>query len=558
MKIFYCSSGESGSGCADAYFQELFDLLGVKSQRLRRISELPSDSRGCILFTGEGNYETDAETIGKFVRAGGTLIALGSLGLDETVGIKQIGKIRADSDFSVNGHFVAADETYLSGKASKCRLPIISDIRNCRISEDGLTKSRGIAAEHGTPVFFERASGAGTAFYFSFSLLKTFWYKHQGRPVYEDIDGDGFCRSGDSIIPDGTDDFLLPTTDIYLHLLEALIWTAGDFPLIHQIPPTEEIPNDYVLHFCGDEDWCGYESLNTANEDLRSRGIRYHAHLQPSDDKKFTIDKTQFEELKSRNLETSLHLDFVTHGPFCYDKAGIETQVELYKSVFGELPVTLNTHWFIYNGFGDTNRWLSELGIRGTIRQCGIRTDLHDINRMNLYGFAFGTSYPTHALDDAGHDNARLPVADLKITFYEPRLKNKEDKERIDENLRISDEFALINNIFIHPVYFTLERQAVLAAVDEILSVAGNKNVRLMSTDEIVEWWENRAASSAECTDGGRSVSLSLAAPMALKFPREMKGEADGKLYSSVCKKIAGREVWLMALLAGNYTLNLK
>lgn len=557
MEVIYHVS-EADSGCADVYFEELFELLGLKAESIVRLSELPStNGRGVVLFTGEGDYDASAaETIKRFLKSGGTLIALGSKGLDGLLGIKQVGRIKSDSEFSVNGHFAASDCTYLAESAAKRVLPIISDIRNCIVTDAESVEIRGIVKEHSSPVLFERSYGTGKAFYFSFSLLKTLWYKHQGRPVYEDIDGDGYMRSGDSMIPDGTDDFLSPTTDIYLHLLEALIWTAGDFPLIHQIPPTDGTPNDYVLHFSGDEDWAGYEQTKKATEDMAERGIRYHVHLQPYNTERFTIDKAQFEDLKTSTLEPSLHLDFVTYGPLCYDKAGIEKQVELYKSVFGELPVTVNTHYLIYNGFGETSRWLSELGIRGTIWHNSIKTDLFDINRMNLYGFAFGTSYPTHALDDAEHGNVRFNVANLKIGFYEPRIRNEADKQKIDEFLCLSDEFATISNIFIHPIYFNLDREAVLAAVDEILSTAKTKKVKMMSTDEITDWWRNRGESSAEGTAEGLSVSLK--APAVVKFPREKKGEVDGKSYPSVCKTIAGRKVWLMALPAGQYTVSLK
>lgn len=536
---------------ADAYFTEFFNLLGVKAEKISLSDSLPKEG---VLFLGEGDYNEKNEALRSFIGDGGTVVALNSRGIDELSGIEKVGMIRADGDFSLNGHFLVSDTVFLSEKVSGYALPVLSDIRNCRIKGEE-TVARGIVKEHGTPVFFERKYGKGKIFTFTFSLLKTLWYKTQGRPVYEDIDGDGYMRSGDSIIPDASDDYLIPAVDIYLHLIENMIWSVGEYPMFHQIPPTEGRVNDYAIHFAGDEDWCG-EELFTANKDMRERGITYHAHFQPVECKKFTLDKKRFDDLKAEGLEPSLHFDFITNNALRYGKEDLKRQAELYKETFGEMPVVANTHWFLYNGFGETGRWFSELGLTGTIRQIGIKTDLFDINAMNLYGFAFGTSYPTHILDDAEHGNKAYDVSELKIVFYEPRLRTEEDKSRIKKEMELSDDFALINNIFIHPTYFTSDREAVIAAVDEILSYTKDKNVAFMSTNEVAKWWKARAHSELVKV-GGNTYSINAKAPVILKFSGKVRIKADGKQMPVVAKTIAGRRVYLTALPAGNYEITI-
>lgn len=535
---------------ADAYFPEFFNLLGITAEKFVFGKNLPEDG---VLFLGEGDYSEETDVLSSFVGAGGTLVGIGTLGTETLSGIRPVGRIRADSEYSLNGHFLASDEIYLSGGMNAYPLPILGDIRNCAADGEG-TVVRGILKEQGTPVFFERKYGKGRVFTFTFSLLKTLWYKGQGRPVPEDIDGDGYMRSGDSIIPDPSDDYLVPTSDLYLHLIENIVWSAGEQPLIHQIPPTDGRVNDYAIHFAGDEDWCG-EELFTANRDMRERGVVYHAHFQPVEGRRFTLDKERFSALKKEGFEPSLHFDFVTNGAFRYGKEDLEKQLSLYRETFGETPSVANTHWTIYNGFGETGRWYEELGMKGVIRQIGIRTDLFDINAMNLYGYAFGTTYPTRILDDAEHGNRTYGVAELKIVFYEPRLRNEEDRARIAREAETAARFALIDNIFIHPTYFVNDRQAVLSAVDEILRLAGEKDVAYLSTDGVAEWWAARARSSVSGLGGGKYV-VEAAAPLTLKFSEKVSVLAFGRKTETMEKTIAGRRVYLAALPAGSYEIS--
>jgi hypothetical protein len=433
-------------------------------------------------------------------------------------------------------------------------LPIISDIRNCACASDDV-KIKGVLKEVLTPALFEREVENGKTFYFSFSLLKTIWYKTQGRPVYEDIDGDGCCRSGDSIIPDNTDNFKLPTVDAYLHIVENIIWSVSKAPLVHQIPPKDGVVCDYAVHYCGDEDWCGKEMFDAVDA-LNERNIKYHVHLQPIEKQNcFTINKQEFENLTKRGLSLSLHFDLISNGKFRYNKDDLAKQVDLYKQVFGKSPITSNTHWFIYNGFGETSTWLEDLGIYGTIKQLGISTDLFDINKMNDYGFAFGTSYPTRTIDV--ENNYKIPCVDnLKITFYEPRLSVLEDEKRIEDYMRICSELALISNIFIHPTYFVSQRKTVLDAVDKIIALDKGKTVNIMYTDEVSVWWKDRRKGIVNC-QSTNTLEVDFKVPTVLKFPTQTTLQVGENIYSTVEKTIAGRAVYLVALPDGKYNITL-
>jgi hypothetical protein len=306
------------------------------------------------------------------------------------------------------------------------------------------------------------------------------------------------------------------------------------------------------VHYSGDEDWCGKE-MYVALEELNKRGAKYHVHLQPIEENRFTIDKQQFEELQSLGLNLSLHFDFITNNKFRYNKEDLEKQVNLYKEKFGKLPTTSNTHWLIYNGFGETSRWYSELGIKSSIRQIGISTDLFDINKMNDFGFSFGTSYPTRTVD-VEKEATLIDVDNLKITFYEPRIVTPEDEQRIVNYINLCQEFALFSNIFIHPTYFVLEKDTVLSAVDKIMALEKEKNIKMMYTDEVAKWWRDRRECAVESVSANE-LRVDLKVPAVLKFLTETTLQIGQTKYNTVNKKIAGRDVWLVELPAGQYTI---
>ena len=535
---------------SNSFFEEFFNLLGVKAESL---TTCPTDAN-YITFLGDGDYSSFSDDLSNFVKNGGTIISFGSKGLDNLFGIKLVGNIKSGCEFAVNKHFITTDKQYLSGTMAKSALPIISDIRNCAKACDDV-EIKGVLKEVLTPALFKRNIENGVAFYFGFSLLKTIWYKTQGRPVYEDIDGDGCCRSGDSIIPDVTDDFKIPTVDAYLHIIENIIWSVTNAPMVHQIPAEKGVPCDYAVHYCGDEDWCGKEMYDAVDA-LNDRGAKYHVHLQPIEaDGKFTINKEQFEELNAKGLSLSLHFDLVSNGKFRYQKEDLAKQVKLFEDIFGKKPTTSNTHWFIYNGFGETSRWLKELGIKGTIKQLGISTDLFDINKMNDYGFAFGTSYPTRTVD-IENDFVLPDVENLKITFYEPRLACEEDEKRIENYMRACEEFALVSNIFIHPTYFVSQRKTVLDAVDKIVALQHGKNVKVMYTDEVTSWWQDRRDCTVKCVSED-TLYIDFKVPAVVKFPTKQTLSIGNDVYTTIKKTIAGREVWLVELPSGKHTVTI-
>lgn len=495
---------------SDVYFSEFFALLGITAMSLS-LGMLPQESgKGSVLFLGAGDYAVYASELHDWCSSGGTVIALGSGGIAELCEMREVGTVCADTPYTLNGHLLFSDDMM-----SPCRrLPVEADIRHCRPCEEKKMPVRVLATseEYGLPLVFSRTVGDGNIVYFAFSLLQTLCYKTQGKPVTRDTNGDGYMRSCDSIITDWSDTFAMPAVDAYLHFIEELLLSCDDIPFIHQVPADDGVPCDYALYFAGDEDLCGKQMFE-ANRELRSRGVPYHVHLQPRDYRDFTVTAEQFHALEQEGLGLSLHFDFITDKSYRYDFEALRAQTELYRSAFGKLPAVCNTHWCIYNGFGETARWYRKLGLAATFCQVGMNTDFADINKMNYYGFAYGTTYPAQSFDDKRYGHKPTGIYDLKIAFYEPRVHGDADEKRIDELMRLTCDWALTTNIFIHPVYLVEDKTAVLAAVDRILEAGKGKRVAILQTSDLVQWWhadavpQRRIRSRVLCAYGNKSAA---------------------------------------------------
>lgn len=555
MIYFFQQSGHFQKGAraqndANSYFNEFFGIMGC-SARAIGVDQFPTGDDHAVLFIGVGDFSFASDAIKNFVQGGGTVIALGTELPQKITGLRKVGCIGADSEYSVSAH-LKPTEKGVSLFGGEVRLPVIGDIRHC-VFADKEVDYLAVSCEHDIPLLARNRFGKGWVYTFTFSLLQTLWYKTQGKPVYRDVDGDGYCRSFDSHIVDWSDDCKLPALDIYMHAVERILWETDRVPLLHQIPPESGKPCDYCMHFAGDEDLCG-EQMYEANRELKSRGVPYHVHLQPLDYKGFTIDKRKFDELRSQGLELSLHFDFITNKTYKYDFSALKEQADLYKRIFGVTPQTANSHWIIYNGFGETARWYSKLGFTGTIRQLGMKSDLSDINAMNDYGFVFGTSYPTQSLDDARYHNRQTGIYDLKMLFYEPRIDSQEDVARIDKFMEMSNEYALVVNIFIHPVYLVEDKSRVLPAVDRILAHTEGKRCRLMYTDELTKWWRARAESKlAERSHGVYDADFKT--DLVIKLPYDFAVTVDGQTVEGYCKTVAGTQVALFAVSAGKHEI---
>lgn len=554
-KVLYCINGKakSAKGNAnfpDVYFSEIFDMLGVTAEHCSEKNLVKKSDDTEVLFIGEGDYSANAEALKDFVKNGGTLIAFATEGLNDLFKIKKIGTLRKMSEYDIVTYLKFAESANAPRFVRDYKLPVIFEALNLEAKGSVLAYSLG--TEMPLPMITETKIGKGKAVYFAFSLTRTMWYINQGRPVYADMDGDGVCRAPDAQILGEGDDPTVPVTDMYLHFLENY-FADKLIPIIHQLPPKDGKPTDYVTFYVGDEDRCGYDEMHTAIEAFKSYGItEYQVNMQQEEDQNsYTIDKAGFDDLEKQGLTLTLHLDFITPELYRYKYNEMVRQFKLFEERFGKKPESANTHWLVYSGFGEVPRWFDEQGVKYAVYYHCTRTCLADMNKMSIYGTAFGTTYPTHAFDDGEHGNVKYSdVAQMKIFYYEPRVRQEGDEDKITAVLDEAAAMGYFANIFIHPAYFTIERENTLRALETILKHHEGKNVLTDSTRGLAEWWQKKCAS--KITDGEASFKTNC----VVKFPSNVKKvEVDGVKAEITRKTVAGKEWAMVVVPQGKHTV---
>lgn len=548
-KVLYCINSKAKNAAEsehknfpDVYFSEIFDMLGVTAGHCSEKNLAEKLGEAEVLFLGAGDYGKQSGELKDFVKKGGTLIAFATEGLNELFKIKKIGTLRRLSEYDIVTHLKFTDQADAPVFGGGYKLPVISEVLN--LSAEGTVLAESLGTELPFPLITEVKIGKGKAVYFAFSLTRTMWYVNQGRPVYCDMDGDGVCRTPDALILDENDDPTVPVTDLYMHFLGNFISEKG-IPLIHQLPPKDGKPTDYVTFYVGDEDRCGYGEMHTAITETNKRGVKgYQVNMQQIETQDgYTIDKAEYEDLEKQGLTLTLHLDFITPELYRYEYNEMVRQFELFEAQFGKKPESANTHWLVYSGFGEVPRWFDERDVKYTVHHHCTRTCLADMNKMSIYGTGFGTTYPTHAYDDGEHGNVKYDIPQMKIFYYEPRVRAEGDEEKINKVLDQAAEMGYFANIFIHPAYFTIEREATIRALETVLKHHEGRNVLNDSTRALADWWQKKCRSKYE--DGEADFKTSC----VLKFPSTVSAvKIDGVKADITRKTVAGRE-WAMVVV---------
>lgn len=557
MKVYYLQSTKNDRAEKenyDVFLPEIFTLIGTSITTINE-SEISTLSSSDALFIGEGDYSSLKADLTDFCTKGGLLVAINSTGVEDLCNINLGSKVRNQTEFSVNGHLVFNASEYVDKKFLNYSLPVIDDIRVCSTKEN--VKILAKSKEFGLPLITKNVVGDGKAVYVAFSLTKTLWYKTQGRPVNEDLDGCGFLRMCDAIIVDNTDDLKLPVVDFYLRFIENLLYSHANFVFIHQLPADDKgVPYDYIMHFCGDEDWCGKDVFE-ANDELGKFDIPYHVHMQPLNDGTFKLSKEDFIRAKEQGVQFGLHFDFMTNGLLRYDYDALKKQLGYYLTAYGETPSVSNTHCFIYNGFGETLHWFDDLGINGFMSYHCQKVNHTNLNEMNMYGFSFGTSYPTHTYLGKANGNKKSGAIGMRVGFYEPRVHKKADEKQIEKYIDLLKEYSLIGNIFIHPLWFVCDKKPTVKAVEKIVSYAKKDACGYFYTIDVANWWADRCNSSITPI-GNNKYNADFKAQCSIKVPQNAVCYVDGKQVLAYKKTIANKKCTLFTIPKGQHVVELK
>lgn len=490
------------------YAQEVLRRIGLPHEVVGpgRLSDLGALSVLILPPLPEGYLSREqVAAITAWVEAGGLLIGLATAGLDDLFGVTVEGALdHADDEFTPSGCISLTDPEWadpllpLYERASA--LPVIAPMKlvaapGCR----ELARARSFfERDLHRPAVTWREVGEGAACWWAFDLGECLWKMQQGRPVYEDFDGDGKLRTMDMVTtrPWPGD---IPYGDLMSFLLRRVLAEAGAI-FLHQLPPMVDgqVP-DALLHWGGDDEGATEVQLPAA-EFMAGLGLPYHINIMQSPVGTHQMSRATFERLREIGCERSIHFNFITEvgHPHRFTREELAAQLDTYLAAYGEMPVCTVFHWVSWTGWAEPARWLAELGLLGDNDR--IHWRYPPINPVNKVAYAFGSAYPSHYWDDAAHGNARIPFVGIPITGYEVGYVRNVGLEpsQLHRALDLAAFWNLTTSHFHHPIYLTEE--AGRSAVLETLAYLDRRGIRAlhMGTDELCRWWHARDASTIE------------------------------------------------------------
>ncbi len=571
-----CISDEQGiskGNTWNTYMNEIMDQLGISSGMIYGEANLPEilPRQRCILCTDMTLSEQVVSSLESWVNGGGILIGFQTRGADKLFGIRETGQLKQSDDaFTINGYISIKQKEYLPvEEAYKHTLPVISPIRKTMVTDATVIGemldplSTNIFQGHSNQSAISvKQTGKGFCFYFSYSMAQTLCAIHQGRPVDKDYDQDGMYRSGDGIVLTSAHDLSLPYGDYHLYILQYMLDKAGIVSK-HFLPPVKGNITDLLLHYGGDDEADPHQVQRPAMEFMKSRGLPYHFNIMPKKDLSgFEINKDLYEEIRQNGQECSLHFNFVKIREF-FTKEEFDKQLDLYESYYGSTPVATVNHCFMFRGWTEQARWASSRGIKGDNGRAHTRL-MPDPNPVNVFGTAFGTTWPHFVYDDAEHDRIRLPYAYIPVVFYEARVRIDQnrwkDVERLWGILQKAVNNAWTLNMFFHPVYIAKTPECT-EAIDQVLKFIDSNSYQAvhMGTDQVCLWWFDRSESTVKTvrhtqTELELEVTAVNKEGLIIRIPEENGFDicfVDQK--ETMCEKraITGRNCYLAVIPAG-------
>ena len=392
-----------------------------------------------------------------------------------------------------------------------------------------------------------------------------------GKPVSEGMHGFPLPRVPDTRVLPAEYDTSIAYNDFFLYLLQHILYNMGQ-PMLHRLPPKQNgtVP-DFLLYFAGDDDACDKQVTLDAYRVMEQYGLPYHVNLMPAppDGTGFTLPKEEYDRLKSIGGEFSLHFDFVDAygGPMTPEN--FKKQFELYKKTYGDAPVSPVAHCLVTSGWTERYRYMADLGIKSDHFHGGEvdRDDPENINAFNLYGFTFGTAFPSFVFDDAEHYNKRIEFLNLPGAYYEPRLRGAEDEKTLQKIHRMVDDAAFFGRpavMFMHPHYLSghfEKTEVVFGAVQEALRYGEQQGytVDFTTPDRLTLWWLARSRSTIEKLAQNRyRVEVNAEDGIVVKLPMQPGKQVmvNGAPAAAEEKTVDGLK-WLMVPLTkkGQYEL---
>ncbi|NCO39414.1 MAG: hypothetical protein COZ06_37765 [Armatimonadetes bacterium CG_4_10_14_3_um_filter_66_18] len=500
-----------GENCWSVYVQEIFAQLGAPAEAVTptRTKPLASALEGLrVLVVGDSrsaDLADAADDLTRWVEAGGTLVGLGSHGLDGLFG-NAFHSMTPEPGSPYHATALARFEPHrlttgvcapqFVGKP----LPLFGPLRKVVARDTGVLAWLFSIQEGRSdfPALTHRRVGQGHAYYSAFDLAQTLWVIHKGRPVDGDYDLDGYYRLSDAVAI-GALSQNVPYADELLFLLQNVLHQAG-IPLVHQLPPTDGQVADLVLYFGGDDEGLADGSQCLASEFMKSRGLPYHINIMPNAAGKFALSAQEHDQLLANGHETSLHYNFIDgfQHPGGFRKKDVKRQWDLFVQAFGRKPVATVNHCCRWTGWAEPARWMRAVGGRADNSRAGVTSP--PLNPTGSVGFAFGTSFPHYYYDDWRSGNPRIDFLCEPIGAYEVGYQGEAtDFGTLHDALDLAGSFHLTMNFFYHPYYFA-HAPGCMKAVEELKRYLQERALKpvFFGCDALWAWWDARARSRVE------------------------------------------------------------
>jgi len=455
--------------------------------------------------------QADVEALSEWVTKGGLLLGFATPGLDELFGISVEETLaQLGDEFTASACIRLCDKEFdvdlLMPEQKGMPLPVLAEMQ--RISASGCRELARLFSffeeDLHHPAITYRAVGDGAACYWTFDLAQCAWAMHQGRPVWDDYDGDGRVSTRDMIAtrPWNAE---VPYADLMMFTLRRIIGEHGGV-FLYQLPPTEDgaIP-DALFHWGGDDEATDPPDIQIpAAEFMVKLGLPYHINIMQQPVGRHPMPVEMFNRLKELGCECSIHpnmynIDNEPGKSRTFTKEDLADQLDVYKQTYGEIPVCTVFHSGLWTGWADTARWLAELGMKGDNNRFARRYP--PSNPVNTVAFPFGTSYPFHYYDDYTHDNRRLEFTSQPITAYECGYLGGVDGTtteftQLHRAIKFAKFWNLTMNMFYHPSPIA-KTEATQEAIREVLRYIKKMGMTAvhLGTDGLCLWWHSRAAS---------------------------------------------------------------
>ncbi len=478
------------------YVEELVRRLGARLVRVRR-EELESwlkELRALIIprQISDCLSAQEVEWLEKWARAGGVLVGLAAAGVERLAGAQVQGTVEQENgEFAPSAQLEYVEQVrQLLGLDEEIPSPLFSPIVLVSTCEADVQTIASLQTSDGGrwPAIIWRRLGKGAVGYWAFDLAQTAWVIQQGRPVYVDVDGDGYLRTADAIVL-SEEQTRVPHLDLLSFVLRAMLGAAGCI-FVDWLPPADGQVADCLLYWGGDEEGAK-GTARWASDWMRRRGLPYHVNVMPDERGRFACTTDDAKRIRDNGHELSLHFNFMDGWPHPapFTEADVRRQVEAFQRAFGFTPVTTVLHWVRWWGWAQPAQWMSNCGIKADNSRLHVR----GLNPTNRLGYGFGTSLPYRAWTDWHDGNRRLEFVFQPITAYEcgyEREGEVTDFRELDRALAHARRWRLCMNMFYHSVNITWH-PACRRAIEHVVEWMQQQGVvaRHVGNDELTRWW---------------------------------------------------------------------